>query len=356
MIKTISPYYVTTPWVSTNTGLTSTSYTLYIYIWTGLKASVPVTATYTQTKKNSSVSTGSDRINIARLVSDYIDFTPQTATSTSALDGVNQTWVKTEVTYITTDGADATTKQEVAVNLASRGYSYGNEGENVAVSSGATMLQGDYYKVDRTGYFCVPIHIDESASKTATVISYPNTQINQTLTMPATTQSSELIQYIWVDASEASTDTSIEVIYGVTRKTILIKDEFKYTPVQLLYMNKDGTQQILTMFKERRSSLAVTDAQYESDRGQPSTGKHQFVRTNVQGRTTLKMNSGFVLEDNNEGFRQLYLSERVWILAGTVLTPVNITSKTIDYKTRENEKLINYEIDIEYSYNEINNI
>ena len=83
---------------------------------------------------------------------------------------------------------------------------------------------------------------------------------------------------------------------------------------------------------------------------------HQFVRSNVQGRTKLKLNSGFVLEENKEGFRQLYLSERIWILEGTTLTPVNISSKSIDYKTRENEKLINYEIEVEYSYNEINNI
>tara|TARA_R110000782_G_scaffold150690_1_gene243392 strand:+ start:4879 stop:5949 length:1071 start_codon:yes stop_codon:yes gene_type:complete len=356
MIKTLSPYYVTTPWVSTATGLTSTFYTLYIYIWSGAKASVPSVTEYTIKKENVESSTGSDKINISRLVNDFITFTAQTATTTGDIDGINQMWVKTDVTYTTTNPTDGTTHQEASTVLASRGYTYGNEGENVTVTSGQVLMQGDNYKIDRTGYFVVPIHIDESVGKSVTVISYPSNEISSTINMVATTDSEELIQYIWIDASKTTADTSIEMVYGVTRKTVLVKDELKYTPVQLLFQNKDGAEQIITMFKERRESLSVTDTTYESDRGQPLTGMHQFVRGNVQGRTKLKLNSGFVLEENKEGFRQLYLSERIWILEGTTVTPVNISSKSIDYKTRENEKLINYEIEVEYSYNEINNI
>ena len=63
----------------------------------------------------------------------------------------------------------------------------------------------------------------------------------------------------------------------------------------------------------------------------------------------------------NEIFTQLLLSERIWshntIVNGKIeFIPLNIKSKQISYKTQLNERLINYEIKFEYSYNEINNI
>ena len=42
-------------------------------------------------------------------------------------------------------------------------------------------------------------------------------------------------------------------------------------------------------------------------RGQPSLGNHQFVRFNVQGEDSFKLNSGFVDQTMNETFTQLLL-------------------------------------------------
>ena len=101
--------------------------------------------------------------------------------------------------------------------------------------------------------------------------------------------------------------------------------------------------------------MSVTDESFENDQGQPSDGIHQFKRFNVQGRSRFKMWSGFVPEETNETFKQLFLSERVWVYNGSFV-PINISSKELSYKTQLNEKLIQYEVEFEYSYNEINNI
>ena len=85
-------------------------------------------------------------------------------------------------------------------------------------------------------------------------------------------------------------------------------------------------------------------------------GFHQFVRHNVQGRTSLTVETGFIDEDNTEVVKQMLLSERIWSYVDAVPTPLNIVDKSFKYKTRQNDRLISYTIRFEMSYNEINNI
>lgn len=465
MIKSNSPYYITTPFVSAASGLTSENYQLSVWVWNGLKSAPPATASYTTTKNNPTASTGSDKINIARIVNDYIEFAPQDTTSTSVINGNNQQWVKTSVIYnsnfvaqpqitnltvtnraiisgnalLTLNGvvhaipitagafpppasanaeeiknyintltthtatrsatvvtitavqnglqsatlidvtgvipmtvniltaqagaSGAEAPQYETTSLMSLGYSYGNEGENVTAIENDTLIPTQDYKVNREGVFVVPILVSETLQTSATVISYPNNEINQSFTIPLTTDSAELVKYIWVKCSETTSDSYIEVVFNGQTTTLLLQDECKYTPIDIFFQNKEGAEQVLTFFKEQKNSLSITSSEFESDRGQPKLGNHQFVRYNVQGREDLTLNSGFIDEDMNEAFAQMLLSERIWAYStnafskvSLIFTPLNIKSKQLSYKTQLNERLINYEIKFEYSYNEINNI
>lgn len=150
MIKTLSPYYVTIPFVSPLTGVTCTKYTLKIYVWDGLKSAVPAVASYSMTKTNPTSSTGSDKINIARLINDFIDFAPNES---------NQRWCKTSVTY------DSSTIEELqTINLVVRGYGYGMEGQNPDIPVNRILMQGVEFKVNRDGVFNLPIKVLEPAS------------------------------------------------------------------------------------------------------------------------------------------------------------------------------------------------
>lgn len=189
-----------------------------------------------------------------------------------------------------------------------------------------------------------------------TIISYPDLQINESFETNATDESSELIKYVWVNVADATTDTYIEVVYNGVTKTYYIEDECKHTPIDIFFINKEGTQQSIAFFKERKNSLSITSSEYESDTGQPLNGNHQYKKYNVQGREDFKMNSGFVEESNNETFTQLFLSEKVWVLEGGNMIPINLKSKSLEYKTQQKDKLINYEVSFEYAYNKINNI
>ena len=129
-----------------------------------------------------------------------------------------------------------------------------------------------------------------------------------------------------------------------------------YTPVNIIFQNKEGAEQTLQFFKVRTDTLTVESEQYESDSGQPSAGFHQFVKYNVNGKTKFKVNSGFVSEDLNSTFKQLFLSERIWWMNGAVNTPINIASTSLEYKTRQKDRLINYEVEFEFAFSEVNNI
>jgi len=189
-----------------------------------------------------------------------------------------------------------------------------------------------------------------------TIISYPDNQINSTFATNATDISSERIKYVWVNVADATTDKYIEVVYNGVTKTYYIEDECIYEPIDVFFLNKEGAQQSLTFFKERSDDMSVSSSEYESDTAQPSLGNHQYKKYNIQGRSSFKVNSGFVEETNNEAFKQLFLSERIWVLENDAFIPINLKSKSLEYKTQQKDKLINYELDFEYAFNEINNI
>ena len=189
-----------------------------------------------------------------------------------------------------------------------------------------------------------------------TIISYPDNQINESIVEPTSLLSNEMVQNVWVNVAEATTDTYIEIVFNDVTTTLLITDECRYTPIDICFQNKEGALQFMTFFKARTDSLSVTNEEFEGDRGQPLDGNHQYVKFNVQGKSKFKVNSGFIEESMNETVRQLLLSERVWMYSNEIFTPLNVAGKSLEYKTRQKDRLINYEIDFDYAFNEINSI
>ncbi len=192
---------------------------------------------------------------------------------------------------------------------------------------------------------------------TATIISYPTNTINENIVIPDTLNSNELIQYLWIDTSEADpTDERIDIVYNGETIILYLIDECRYTPIDIVFINKAGAEQIMTFFKKQVDSINVTDEMFESDRGQPSEWNHQFVRYNVNSKSKFTANTGFMPESNNETIKQLLLSEKVWRYNDPTFTPLNVSTKSEEFKTRANDRLINYEIEFEFGFNDINNV
>lgn len=194
---------------------------------------------------------------------------------------------------------------------------------------------------------------------TVTVKSYPLNQINESFDVADTYNSDEIVQNLWVNVSDATTDQYIDIIYNGVTKTLLITDECRYTPIDIAFQNKEGALQIMTFFKAKKDTISIESETFESSRQIP---KHQFVKYNVNAKVKFSASSGFVAEDKNETIKQLLLSERVWLLEYSSrdeenkATPLNVITSLQEVKTRQNDKLINYVIEFEHAFFENNNV
>ena len=374
MIRALSPYYITTNLsYATPTVVVCTKYILTIQVWNGLdteydgsNSNVKVN-TYDITFVNTQADETVHDININAIIQDYIEFKqpyPNPAATTQIIPGKNQMWVRTFVNYDPSPTAPAGTEPEedIKIDFMTLGYAYGNEGKNFSTVEDNILIKAQDYKVSRKGFFIYPFVVPETETLTITVVSSPDSQINKSYNINGTTNSDNKVVYIWIDLNDTSDDEFVTITNtnddtSATSTTILdIVNECKYTPLDVIFQNKDGANQIFTFFKRQDEGMTITDNHFETNRGQASIGYHQFVRHNVQARTAISAETGFIDEDNNEVVKQMLLSERIWSYIDGVPTPLNIVDKSFKYKTRQNERLVSYTMKFQKSYNEINNI
>ena len=366
MIRALSPYYIDTNLTYTPSGgslTTCEKFTLNIWVWDGLKASPDSTNSYQVTYQNTSERTDSHKINVSPMVRDYIDFTQPSSLikvdSTRLIDGNNQQWVYVYVTY----DDDDTTKYAESTELMTLGYGSGIEGENYDAVPSNILLKSQDYKVYNDGIFIFPVLASETSSRAITM-QLNGLEIGPTFsfTVSATTDSSKMVQYLWVDLRNdfpnLERNDAVSLTYEGVSTTLVIEEECKYTPMSIMFQNKDGALQSFTFFKEQVESMTVTDELFETNRGQARLGYHQFVRYNVQAKSVVQASSGYIHERENRNIKQLLLSERVWLYSeeSPYYKPLNIKDTSVKYKTRIKERLINYVISFEMSFNEVNNI
>jgi hypothetical protein len=142
--------------------------------------------------------------------------------------------------------------------------------------------------------------------------------------------------------------------------TIIPVMECNYTPHKLIFVNRFGVEEELWFFKKsvdnmttsRESFRANTLPNYLNN----DLSKHSYASYNVNGKKTMNMNTGFIPESFKENIRQLMLSEKVWIQLDGNKLPITIKNSDMVLKKAVNEKLINYEIEIEFAYDIINTI
>tara|TARA_R100000541_G_scaffold21144_2_gene30980 strand:+ start:341 stop:1432 length:1092 start_codon:yes stop_codon:yes gene_type:complete len=363
MIRALSPYYVTTNLsYTTSSVIVCEKYTLTVQVWDGLASGYSGTNvdSYDITFINTQADTTTHEININAVIQDYIEFRqpfPNPADTTQIIYGKNQRWVRTFVKY-----DDLNTEFDSAIDFMTLGYAYGNEGKNYDDTEDDILLKAQDYKVSRSGFFIYPFVVSDTDTLTITAVSSPDSQLNESYTISTTTDSDRKVSYLWIDLNDTTDDEFVTITntnnssFAQSTTILDIVNECKYTPLDVIFQNKDGANQIFTFFKKQEESMTVTDNHFETNRGQASLGFHQFVRHNVQGKTFLTAETGFIDEDNTEVVKQMLLSERVWSYIDGVPTPLNIEDKSFKYKTRQNDRLISYTIKFSKSYNEINNI
>lgn len=174
------------------------------------------------------------------------------------------------------------------------------------------------------------------------------------------------------DASKVIVSYDYQDDFGVDfvgTEVVKIKtiEECKYTPVKVKFINKFGAIQNVWFYKNsskslntdsksfRRNNFNYTGSLYETQ-GTYNQQNHQYKNLFREGKEKLTINSGFYPESHNEVFRQLMLSEDVWIEFEGERHPVNISSSDIKFKTSVTDKLISYSLDLDFAYDKVQNI
>lgn len=148
-------------------------------------------------------------------------------------------------------------------------------------------------------------------------------------------------------------------IMSKTIKTTHV-DECKYRPVTCYWINKFGGWETLIFFKAKSESIKVKSTEYRLNQKDSfyNVSIGQYRSMNANGRKSIKLNTGWVVEDIGILLQDLLMAETVLIADETTdfRRPVNVKTDSLDIKTHINNRTINYEIQFEYSYDQINNV
>jgi len=161
-------------------------------------------------------------------------------------------------------------------------------------------------------------------------------------------------------------EPSVKQFYGVKTDVINVEtlQECKYEPKKVTFVNKFGALQDMYFFKKAVEMMNVTKESYKSNildsNMSYSRSNHVYRDFNVVGKESVTLSSGFLSEEYNEVFKQMMLSEKVWVTNitdnGEQVLPINVKTGDITYKTSLNDKLVQYTIEFDKSFDTINNI
>jgi len=324
-----SPYYEyrSQPQSSGNTAKSAT-----------LELSVGGTVITTMNKDtNLSGTTGSVAFEIADLCRDYLDIT------------FNNTYSSQTIAITGTLTFKSKTLDEIAA-----GETAVTVGTPVSISH--TGLDGYFEFMEGLG-----TGVDNSAvtlSTSTDAVLQDNTTIyapdNTAGQIPYFDASASAIVYQAFAASDTS-ETVLSTTYNIERvctKHEAYKVTFvnKYGALQDFYFTGKTTENINIERTNFKGSILDSNSRY-------SINNHSKKIYNTLANETLILNSPPMSFDTvNEAFKQLLVSEQVWMYKDSKTTPINITSNTQRFKTGVNDQLIQYTITAEYAFDMISNI
>ena len=377
-INTRSPY-----WVSVNN--TELSYAiLKLYVYTGNSSNVPSEPNYTIRK---SVLSGQDTVffEVSELIRDELDVVFNGDYNGQAV------WVKIDTFGYDSSNDEVENDNETIISF--DGYSYfeeqGADESNIMITNRELFVLED-------NTFRLPIYTGLNAP---TVVFYKDGEIITSETFGYDQDSSNQIKYVSIYGDTVNWDTFEERVLedggvdfessvclqsffnnysigavdkievsasGKKIETIKVNvlEECKYEPKKVTFINKFGALQDMYFFKKAVEMMTIEKESYKSNilnsNFEYSRSSHVNRDFNIIGKESVTLSSGFLSEEYNEVFKQMMLSEKVWVTNVTEgveqVLPINVKTSDITYKTSLNDKLVEYTIEFDKSYDTINNI
>ena len=352
-----SPYFIS---VTLNSGYGS-KIELFLANGTG---SLPSTATYTIVKNYNQGTGNTQSYNISNFIREYIE-------NVYINDTNNKNFVKVRVKSYQESSGGAFTLVATQDFLGTNGYSLYTQGANATdVSNRCVLLFNSsidhYYHRDSGVTPKLNILVNTTLGDKLEVILTDLSGGNSSTTTLIGTGTAATQGFLSASLSNVSNSAyangnycTIKYYEGASltvNKTIKVVPicEPKYTPVKCSFINRFGGWQVLTFFKAQSNSISVNGTSYNTlpNGVAYNTYLPQTNSFNINGRQSVKLNTGWVVETYSELIQDLLLAETILLDD----KPVEIKTQSSDFKTSLKDKNINYEMEFEYAYNLINNV
>lgn len=351
IINTRSPHFLSV----SDTDLATA--TLDIEIYTGNETTgYSGTPQYSLSKKII-LNTTKISFEISELIRDYLDITFEGDYESSAEQFCK--WVRTTLTAF--DGNGIQLSQAISTDLAFESYGYFEDGANYSFEYEGLLMSNSEMFIESGDEIKIPIQTD----RTVTVRFYDSDNgLLNTETFSLSDQSQDKVVYAsYTDDQAAKATIQYTGDSGSETSTIKITQlsECKFTPYKTTFINKFGVLQDLYFFKKSVEKMTTKRESYKANilasNNTYNTYNHTKRDFNIEANESVSLSSGFVNESYNEVFKQMMLSEKVWITnANNQVYPINIKTSNITFKTSVNDRLVEYTIEFDNSYNVLNDI
>ena len=340
---------------------------LELFIWHKGETE-PATATYTLSKKAASATQTGNVYNISNYAKEFIDIINPTFIATPT-EEENTNWCYVKIKRYKALTAGTYTLLDTTTYVALNGFTTYLEGYNssysvdfLPLSTSSDNVRYKYYDTTSADKPYINFYINyidnvndvygvrydtlDGASFTYNNILNGDTETQYVFKIPVTEDDA--------DYDEGNKMSILKNDVEIFAYYLTNECEPKYNPLVCSFVNRFGGWDYITFFKARVEAYEVKNKEYQllPSALNYNTYKGQSKAFNFDAKKTLKINTGWLSESYNILIEDLMASET--ILLDNV--PVKLKTMSTDLKTSLQDKMINYQIEFEYNYNQINNV
>jgi hypothetical protein len=333
----------------------------------------PATATYTLSKKAASTTQTKNIYNISNYVKEFINIISPSNSILGEENNNNWCFVKIKRYYSTTANNPSPTLLDTTTLVATNGYTNYLDGYNQFINDTfipMNLLQENkVHKYYENGFYpYLTFFIDYTDDTDVYEVRYSSfggmiTPLYETILDGETEDKYLFVIPISSGGVFTGASNKLEILKNDTVLATYIftpECETKYNPIRIDYINKLGAWDFITFFKARTENWEVKNKEYkllpDDMNYNPLRGESKAF--NYEAKQSIKINTGWLDESYNELIKDLMASETILLFEfeTSFIKPVKLKTMTTDLKTSLQDKMINYQIEFEYNYNQINNV
>lgn len=339
----------------------------------------PATPTYTLSKKAASTTQTKNVYNISNYVKEFIDIVRNQFMGGGIQEEEYNNWCFVKIKRYKATTIGSYTLIDTLNYVATNGYWDYQSGSSAVIGNTFVSLnlfqQNKIYKYYDGIEYLYPylsFFIDYINDTDVYEARYTNfetipTVSNQTILDGETEEVYLFTIPVRPSDVEFNDGCKLEILKNnVVISTYIFKPECepKYTPIRIDYVNKYGGWGFITFFKAKTQNWEVKNKEYKllPDDVSYNTLKGETKAFNYEAKQSIKLNTGWVDESYNELIKDLMVSETIMLYDYEVedtyfaLKPVKLKTMSTDLKSSIQDKMINYQLEFEYDYNQIQNV